>query len=239
MKNKEEIKDRNRLEVALDHETSQQISFVAYNWDVAASRMEQIAKDREQGLYDDDGTEAMAVFARLERVLSALFALNGRPQAVLLKGFCELLEQMAADERMDREIADMMTAETSELSIQAPTIWKRLGEMLPSVGKSDGESKAVVRELYQKNYIPNMEGEDALKAMQSLVYEQEPDELEKKRRAQLIDGLIYFGENIGKLASGTKQLMATGLACVQMAVRLALAANDLQKKEDADVDAFS
>ena len=239
MKNKEEIKDRNRLEVALDHETSQQISFVAYNWDVAASRMEQIAKDREQGLYDDDGTEAMAVFVRLERVLSALFAINGRPQAVLLKGFRGLLERMAADERMDREIADMMTAETSELSIQAPTIWKRLGEMLPSVGKSDGESKAVVRELYQKNYIPNMEGEDALKAMQSLVNEQEPDELEKKRRAQLIDGLIYFGENIGKLASGTKQLMATGLACVQMAVRLALAANDLQKKEDADVDAFS
>ena len=238
MNSKEETKDRNRLEVALDHETSQMIAYIAYNWDVAASRMEQIVTEREQGLYDDDGTEAMAVFCRLERVLNAMFALNGRPQAVLLKSYRELLEQMTDDKRMDREIADIMTAETSELSIQAPTIWKRLGEMLSSAGKSDSESKAVVRELYQKNYIPNMEGEDALKAMQSLVYEQEPDEEEKKRRAQLVDGLIYFGESIGKLASGTKQLMAMGLACVQIAVRLALDANDLQRKEDADVDAF-
>ena len=81
MMNKEDIKDRNRLELALDHETRQLISFIAYNWDAAASRMEQIANEREQGLYDDDGTEAIAVFARLERVLSALFAVNGRPQA--------------------------------------------------------------------------------------------------------------------------------------------------------------
>jgi hypothetical protein len=79
MMNKEDIKDRNRLELALDHETRQLISFIAYNWDMAASRMEQITKEREQGLYDDDGTEDIAVFARLERVLSALFAVNGRP----------------------------------------------------------------------------------------------------------------------------------------------------------------
>lgn len=57
--NKEDIKDRNRLELALDHETRQLISFIAYNWDAAASRMEQIANEREQGLYDDDGTEAI------------------------------------------------------------------------------------------------------------------------------------------------------------------------------------
>ena len=86
--NKEDIKDRNRLELALDHETKQLISFIAYNWDAAASRMEQIANEREQRRYDDDGTEAMAVFCRLERVLNAIFALNGRPQAVLLSYHC-------------------------------------------------------------------------------------------------------------------------------------------------------
>lgn len=236
--NKEDIKDRNRLELALDHEMKQLISFIAYNWDMAASRMEQITKDREQGLYDDDGTEAIAVFARLERVLSALFAVNGRPQAVLLKDFRELLNQMANDKRMDCEIACMMTAEASELSIQVPTIWKRLGEMLASSGETDDESKAVVRELYQKNYIPNMDGDEALKAMQSLVNDQEPDELKKKELAQAIDGLVFFGENIGKLASVSKRQMAIGMACVQLAVRLALAVNDLQQEEDADVDLF-
>ena len=238
MMNKEDIKDRNRLELALDHETKQLISFIAYNWDAAASRMEQIANEREQGLYDDDGTEAIAVFARLERVLSALFAVNGRPQAVLLKDFRELLDQIAADKRMDCEIAYMLTSEASELSIQVPTIWKRLGEMLTSAREPDDESKAVVRELYQKNYIPNMEGDDALKAMQSLVNDQEPDEQKKKELAQAIDGLVFFGENIGKLASVSKLQMAMGMACVQLAVRLAQDANDLQKKEDADVDLF-
>ena len=238
MMNKEDIKDRNRLELALDHETKQLISFIAYNWDAAASRMEQIANEREQRLYDDDGTEAIAVFARLERVLSALFAVNGRPQAVLLRDFRELLDQMAADKRMDCEIAYMLTSEASELSIQVPTIWKRLGEMLTSAREPDDESKAVVRELYQKNYIPNMEGDDALKAMQSLVNDQEPDKQKKKELAQAIDGLVFFGENIGKLASVSKLQMAMGMACVQLAVRLAQDANDLQKKEDADVDLF-
>jgi len=180
MMNKEGIKDRNRLELALDHETRQLISFIAYNWDAAASRMEQIANEREQGLYDDDGTEAIAVFARLERVLSALFAVNGRPQAVLLKDFRELLDQMANDKRMDCEIAYMLTSEASELSIQVPTIWKRLGEMLTSAREPDDESKAVVRELYQKNYIPNMDGDDALKAMQSLVNDGKESDTYKK-----------------------------------------------------------
>ena len=100
MTNKNEVKDRNRLEVALDHETNGLIAYMAYNWDVAASRMEQITKEREQGLYDDEGTEAMAVFNRLQHVLSTMFAINGRPQAVLLKSFREQLERMVADQRM-------------------------------------------------------------------------------------------------------------------------------------------
>ena len=131
MKNKEEAKDRNRLEVALDHETSQLIVYMAYNWDSAASRMEQITKEREQGLYDDEGTEAMAVFNRLQHVLSTLFAINGRPQAILLKSFREQLERMVADQRMNREIAAMLIARVSELSIQPLTIWKRLSDMMP------------------------------------------------------------------------------------------------------------
>ena len=43
---KEEIKDSNRLELALDHETRQMIAYIAYNWDVAAGRMEKISKER-------------------------------------------------------------------------------------------------------------------------------------------------------------------------------------------------
>lgn len=238
MKNKEEAKDRNRLELALDHKTSQLIAYMAYNWEVATSRMEQIVTEREQGRYDDDGTEAMAVFSRLQHVLSTLFAVNGRPQAVLLKSYRELLEQMAADDRMNRCITDMMTVNTQELSIQAPTIWKRLSDMLPKAKESGQNGSAEVRELYQKNYLPNMDANDALQTMQVLVNEEEPDEQQQKDRDELFDALVYFGENLGKIASSSKQLMGMGMACVQMAVKLALNATDLRKKEDADVDAF-
>ena len=238
MKNKEEAKDRNRLEVALDHETNQMIAFMAYNWDVAASRMEQIVTERELGRYNDDGTEALAVFSRLQHVLTALMAINGRPQAVLLKSYRELLEQMRSDNRMNRGIADMMTGKSQELSIQAPTIWKRLSDMLPQAKESGQDASAEVRELYQKKYIPNMDADDALETMQALVNDHEPDEQQQKERDELFDALVYLGENIGKIASSSKQLMGMGMACVQIAVNLALDANDLRKKEDADVDAF-
>ena len=200
--------------------------------------MKQIVTEREQGRYDDDGTEAMAVFSRLQHVLSTMFAVNGRPQSVLLKNYRELLEQMAADDRMNRGITDMMTGKNQELSIQAPTIWKRLSDMMPKVRETGQDGSAEVRELYQKNYLPNMEADDAWETMQVLVNEEEPDEHQQKERDEMFDALVYLGENLGKIASSSKQLMGMGMACVQMAVKLALAATDMRKKEDADVDAF-
>ena len=238
MKNKEEAKDHNRLEVALDHETSQLIAYMAYNWDVAASRMEQITKEREQGLYDDEGTEAMAVFNRLQHVLSTLFAINGRPQAILLKSFREQLERMVGDQRMNREIAGMLSARASELSIQPLTIWKRLSDMMPKAKETGQNGSAEVRELYQKKYIPNMDSDDAWETMQALVKEEEPDEQQQKERDEVFDALVYLGENLGKVAASSKQLMATGIASIQVAVKLVLDANDLRMKDDADVDAI-
>lgn len=238
MINKDEIKDRNRLVVALDHETNGLITYMAYNWDVAASRMEQITKEREQGLYDDEGTEAMAVFNRLQHVLSTMFAINGRPQAVLLKSFCEQLEQMVADQRMNCEIAAMLSARTSELSIQPLNVWRRLSDMMPKAKEAGQDGNAEVRKLYQKNYLPNMDSDDAWQTMQALVKEEEPDEQQQKERDELFDALVYLGENLGKVAASSKQLMATGMASIQVAVRLVLDANDLRKKNDAEVDAI-
>ena len=238
MMNKDEIKDRNRLVVALDHETNGLITYMAYNWDVAASRMEQITKEREQGLYDDEGTEAMAVFNRLQHVLSTMFAINGRPQAVLLKSFCEQLEQMVADQRMNCEIAAMLSARTSELSIQPLNVWRRLSDMMPKAKEAGQDGNAEVRKLYQKNYLPNMDSDDAWQTMQALVKEEEPDEQQQKERDELFDALVYLGENLGKVAASSKQLMATGMASIQVAVRLVLDANDLRKKNDAEVDAI-
>ena len=107
--------------------------------------------------------------------------------------------QMEADDRMNRGITDMMTVNTQELSIQAPTIWKRLSDMLPQAKESGQDASAEVRELYQKKYIPNMDADDALETMQALVNDKEPDEQQQKERDELFDALVYLGENIGKI----------------------------------------
>ena len=180
----------------------------------------------------------MAVFNRLQHVLSTLFAINGRPQAILLKSFREQLERMEADQRMNREIAAMLSARVSELSIQPLTIWKRLSDMMPKAKETGQNGSAEVRELYQKKYIPNMDSDDAWETMQALVKEEEPDEQQQKERDEVFDALVYLGENLGKVAASSKQLMATGIASIQVAVRLVLDANDLRKKNDAEVDAI-
>ena len=92
MKDKEQEKMRDLLALAKDQETQKMIDMMAYNWEVCASRMEQITKERQQGLFDDNGVEATAVFNRMERVGTLMTALKDRPQALLLKGFREQFE---------------------------------------------------------------------------------------------------------------------------------------------------
>ena len=231
-------KEHELLELARDHDVSSKLAYIKYNWEVAASRMAMISEERDLGRYDDDGVEAMAVFCRLERVLTTMFALNGRPQATLLRGYREQLKLMIGDNRLNREIAEMMNARTQELTIQAPTIWKRLAAIFHQKKGYTLEDKAIVRELYQKNYLPNMDGEDALKAMEALVNNQEPSDEQQKAQDELMEALVSFGEEIGKVASGSRQLMATGLAMVQAALRVMLVSADLRQKGNAEADAL-
>ena len=51
MSNKEQDKMRELLVLAKDQETQKMIDMMAYNWEVCASRMEQITKERQQGLF--------------------------------------------------------------------------------------------------------------------------------------------------------------------------------------------
>ena len=68
LKNMENLKEQTILELTRDMRTVELLELIAYNWNVAVSRMEQINKERAEGLYDDDGVEAMGVFNRMERV---------------------------------------------------------------------------------------------------------------------------------------------------------------------------
>ena len=236
MDQKQIEKEHDLLEVACDQQTTDMLAYINYNWEVAASRMALITEDRQLGRYDDDGMEAMAVFSRLERVLTAMFAIVNRPQATLLGAYREQLQQMAADRRLDRGITEMMSAKAKDYAIQAPTIWKRLIDLYPQSVKHQHEDKAIVHELYQKNYLPNMELEDALKTMQAMVSNTDPTEEQTKIEKAEMENLAFFGEQIGKVAAESQRLMALGMATVQMAVRLILPCVDLHQKSDAEVD---
>ena len=65
MSQKEQKKWEEMICLTTDHEVEEMLRTLEYNWDTAASRMEQITHDRQLGLYDDSGVEAMAVFNRM------------------------------------------------------------------------------------------------------------------------------------------------------------------------------
>ena len=230
-------KEQTMLELASDDSAMQLLRSIAHNWEVAASRMEQINQERDQALYDDDGVEVMAVFCRLERVGSMMFSMLSHPQALLLRGFHQQIVKMAADHRLDRELVTMMGSQSEGLSIGVPTLWKRLKDIFDKGVKETDEGMATVQSLYQQHYIPHMDAEQALRAMESVVKRDEDDE-QLAQQLEFMDDMVDFGENIGKVAAFSKNKMAVGLAVIQMAVKLFVDYTDLQLKEDEAVDAL-
>ena len=230
-------KEQTMLELASDDSAMQLLRSIAHNWEVAASRMEQINQERDQALYDDDGVEVMAVFCRLERVGSMMFSMLSHPQALLLRGFHQQIVKMAADHRLDRELVTMMGSQSEGLSIGVPTLWKRLKDIFDKGVKETDEGMDTVQSLYQQHYIPHMDAEQALRAMESVVKRDEDDE-QLAQQLEFMDDMVDFGENIGKVAAFSKNKMAVGLAVIQMAVKLFVNYTDLQHKEDEEVDAL-
>ena len=96
MNDKEEMRDRELLTLAKDQQYQQLLKELSYNWEICASRMDQITKERQVGLYDDTGVEVMAVFNRLERVGTLMLAIKNHPQAHLLKDFRNQLSRAGA-----------------------------------------------------------------------------------------------------------------------------------------------
>ena len=232
----ENLKEQTILELTRDMKTVELLEQTAYNWNVAVSRMEQINKEREEGLYDDDGVEAMGVFNRMERVGTMLFALNERPQALLLQGFRRLLAEMNDDHRMDAELTAMLSPKASELRVDRPTFWDRLRTTYLRLGKQEADNSVYVRKLFQTHYLPNMDDEDYLKWMKTLAEPAKEDEEHLDEQQEMIGELAYLGGNIGKVAAGSRQLMAMGLLVMQQTAQLMSQICDISQMDDDAVN---
>ena len=238
MNDKEQEKMRDLLVLSKDQETQRMLDLLAYNWEVCASRMEQITRERQQGLFDDNGVEATAVFNRMERVGTLMLALKDRPQALLLRGFREQLKKMNDDNRMNVEITSLISPNQSqEVKIETPTIWRRMKEMLENK-KTQSESDPVVCRIFKDRYLPNMEDEEALNWMQSLSNPEPPDEETEKKILEAMDEMAYFGQAIGEVASGARQQIGIGLVIMHEMTLLFSELLDIRKKAPEYVDAL-
>jgi len=239
MNDKEQEKMHELLELAKDQETQKMIDMMAYNWEICASRMEQITKERQQGLFDDSGVEATAVFNRMERVGTIMVALKDRPQALLLKGFREQLNKINSDHRMDAEVANLISPNLSqEMKIDTPTIWLRLKEMLENKKKGAAKGDPIVRRIFKDRYLPNMDDEEAMDWMLSLASREPADEETEQAQLEAMDAMAYFGQNIGQVASGARQQIGMGLVIMHQMTLLFAQLLDIRKMVDEDVDAL-
>lgn len=239
MSNNEQEKMRELLVLAKDQETQKMIDMMAYNWEVCASRMEQITKERQQGLFDDSGVEATAVFNRMERVGTLMAALKDRPQALLLRGYREQLRKMNSDHRMDAEIAALISPNQSqELKIDTPTIWLRLKEMLEKKKTGAAKGDPVVRKMFKDHYLPNMDDEEAMGWMQSLSNPEPPNEETEQAQLEAIESMAYFGQSIGEVASGARQQIGIGLVIMHQMTLLFAELLDIRNMADEEVDAL-
>ena len=239
MSQKEQKKWEEMICLTTDHEVEEMLRTLEYNWDTAASRMEQITHDRQLGLYDDSGVEAMAVFNRMERVGTLLFALYSRPQALLLSGFRSLLSRMNADHRMDAEIASLISPRKGrEMVIDAPTIWKRIQETYERNTPSRQNDGAMLRKLFKDHYIPNMDDEDTMGWMTELVKLTPEDQEKLEFVNQMIDSMVYLSENLGKALSGSRQQIGMGLMMMQQAMETISQYADLGQMSNESADAL-
>lgn len=239
MKDKEQEKMRDLLALAKDQETQKMIDMMAYNWEVCASRMEQIAKERQQGLFDDNGVEATAVFNRMERVGTLMVALKDRTQALLLKGFREQLNKMNSDHRMDVEVTSLISPNQSqEMKIDTPTIWLRMKEMLENKKSNAPKGGPIVRRMFKNRYLPNMDDDEAMGWMQSLSNPEPPDEETEQAQLEAMEAMAYFGQNIGEVASDARQQIGIGLVIMHQMTLLFSELLDIRKMADEDVDAL-
>ena len=239
MYNKTEEKEKDMLMLAKDQECQQMLDQMAYNWEVAASRMALITEERQKGLYDDSGVEAMAVFNRLERVGTLMLALKDRPQAILLRGFREQLAKMNADKRMDAEVARLISPNRGrELTIETPTIWLRIKETYEKKDPATSTDNATVRNIFRNRYLPNMDDEDAMGWMKQFVEPKPEDEEKRAEQQAAISMLADFGQDINKVATHSNQQIGMGIMIMHQMTQIFAEYLDLRNMPDEAVDAL-
>ena len=136
-----------------------------HNWKVAQSRMAQIVQEREKGIYDDNGVEIMAVYARMERVYACITDLLRHPQAFLLPSVINGLRPFLNDESMDAESTRLLTLSAHHAEVKTVGFWKTLKEYQTSNPHLDSNSEQMLTTLVTKYVMPYLAKEDLMEVL--------------------------------------------------------------------------
>lgn len=216
------------LQLVRDPQLMQQMDSICHNWEVVASRLQLIEEEREKGLNNDDGVEVAPLFCRMERVYSQLLSLVGMPQAVLLRSVMERLRPLADDKRMDREATRLMDPKEQQPMLVPPSIWEK---MLDMKSQNQEEAKKLTSELYAKNILPHMDGEQLTETFQLLAGNKEGEEDAEVQMDGLFGDLADLGLNIHMAAQEARQAMGVGLMAGHLWMQSVCRQLDIRQKD--------
>ena len=232
MMTKNDDKEQRNIELAADHEVRQLLDTATHNWKVAQSRMSQIVQEREKGIYDDNGVEVMAVYARMERVYACITDLLRHPQAFLLPSVIKGLRPFLNDDSMDKESTRLLTLSAHDEEVKTVGFWKTLKEYQTSNPHLDSTLGQKVKTLIIKHVMPYLADEDVDEALQNFV-----DILKSTNEVSKDDlGIMKFfnlGGKVSEMAADNRPQMALALLVRHLFTEILC--NHIERTQHSDV----
>jgi len=227
-------KERRNIDLAADCDVRQLLDLVTKNWEVAKSRMAQIAQEREDGINIDNGVEVMAVYARMERVYEYLFRLLHLPQAYLLPSVINGLRPFVGDTSVDAEIMRLTCSPTEINEEKKPDFLTTSPKYLidPSYIRQIG--KDMLTDLTANHIIGYLDSDGKRKVMKSmddiLAIFDEDDKPEQRE-----DSFLGLGKKLAEVVNDNRRQLVVGLMFQHVIIEFVCKLIDMQSFDDADV----
>ena len=227
-------KERRNIDLAADCDVRQLLDLVTKNWEVAKSRMAQIAQEREDGINIDNGVEVMAVYARMERVYEYLYRLLHLPQACLLPSIINGLRPFVGDTSVDAEIMRLTCSPTEINEEKKPDFLTTSPKYLidPSYIRQIG--KDMLTDLTANHIIGYLDSDGKRKVMKSM------DDIlaifdEDNKPEQREDSFLGLGKKLAEVVNDNRRQLVVGLMFQHVIIEFVCKLIDMQSFDDADV----
>ena len=207
---KNDDKEQRNIKLAADHEVRRLLDMAMHNWKVAQSRMSQIVQEREDGIYDDNGVEVMAVYARMERVYACITDLLRHPQAFLLPSVINGLRPFLNDDSMDKESTRLLTLSAHDEEVKTVDFWKTLSEYQTSNPHLDSNSEQMLTTLVTKYVMPYLAKEDLMEVLKNMINITKHANEVSKDDSNVMN-FFHLGGKVSEMAADNRPQMALAL----------------------------